>query len=290
MAGFLTDLFQHQFLQNALWAALLASVACGMIGSFVVVRRISYIAGGIAHCVLGGMGAALYLHKVHGLTWLHPLHGAVIAALLATLIIGMVTLRSKERADTIIGAVWAVGMALGVLFISMTPGYAEDLMSYLFGNILFVSATDLWLLLALDVVVVVLGILFYNQLVAICFDEEFARLRGVRVELHYLLLLTLTALTVVLLTTVVGIILVIALLTLPAATAGRFTRNLWQMIAAAMVLSALFCVGGLWASYEPNLPAGAVIIVIAGLVYLIAALGRGMLQRMRREGREVKSG
>jgi zinc transport system permease protein len=290
VAGFLTDLLQHQFLQNALWASLLASVACGMIGSFVVVRRITYVAGGIAHCVLGGMGAALYLHKVHSVTWLHPLHGAVIAALLAALIIGVVTLRSKERADTIIGAVWAIGMALGILFISMTPGYTEDLMSYLFGNILFVSATDLWLLLALDAVVVVLGILFYNQLVAICFDEEFARLRGVRVELHYLLLLTLTALTVVLLTTVVGIILVIALLTLPAATAGRFTRNLWQMIAAAMILSTLFCVTGLWVSYEPNLPAGAVIIVIAGLAYFIAALGRGMLHRMRRERREVKGG
>ena len=290
MAGFLTDLTRHAFLQNALWASLLASVACGMIGSFVVVRHISYVAGGIAHCVLGGMGAALYLQKVHGVMWLHPLHGAVVAALLAALVIGLVTLRSRERADTVIGALWAIGMAVGVLFISMTPGYAEDLMSYLFGNILFVSTGDIWLLLGLDVVVVVLGFLFYNQLVAICFDEEFARLRGVKVELHYLLLLTLTALTVVLLTTVVGIILVIALLTLPAATAGRFTRNLWQMIAAAMVLSALFCVGGLWISYQPSLPAGAVIIVIAGIVYLIAALGRGMLQRMRREGREVKGG
>jgi zinc transport system permease protein len=283
MAGFLSDLTRHAFLQNALWASLLASVACGMIGSFVVVRQISYVAGGIAHCVLGGMGAALYLNKVHGLLWLHPLHGAVVAALLAALIIGVVTLRSRERADTIIGALWAVGMAVGVLFISLTPGYAEDLMSYLFGNILFVSASDLWLLLALDLVVVVLGFLFYNQLVAVCFDEEFARLRGVKVELHYLLLLTLTALTVVLLTTVVGIILVIALLTLPAATAGRFTKNLWQMIVAATVLCALFCVGGLWISYAPSLPAGAVIIVIAGAVYLIAALTRGMLRRLRRE-------
>jgi zinc transport system permease protein len=229
------------------------------------------------------MGAALYLNKVHGLVWLQPLHGAVVAALLAALIIGVVTLRSRERADTIIGALWAIGMALGVLFISLTPGYAEDLMSYLFGNILFVSSTDLLLLLILDLVVVALGVLFYNQLVAICFDEEFARLRGVRVELHYLLLLALTALTVVLLTTVVGIILVIALLTLPAATAGRFTRNLWQMIVAATVLCALFCVSGLWISYAPSLPAGAVIIVIAGAVYLIAALGRGMLRRLRRE-------
>jgi zinc transport system permease protein len=290
MAGFLSDLARHSFLQNALWASLLASVACGMIGSFVVVRNISYVAGGIAHCVLGGMGAALYLNKVHGLLWLHPLHGAVVAALLAALIIGLVTLKSRERADTIIGALWAVGMALGVLFISLTPGYAEDLMSYLFGNILFVSVSDLWLLSALDLVVVVLGFLFYNQLVAVCFDEEFARLRGVRVELHYLLLLALTALTVVLLTTVVGIILVIALLTLPAAAAGRFTRSLWQMIVAATLLCALFCVGGLWISYAPSLPAGAVIIVIAGAVYLIVATGSGMLRRLKREGPEVQGG
>jgi zinc transport system permease protein len=290
MAGFLSDLARHSFLQNALWASLLASVACGMIGSFVVVRNISYVAGGIAHCVLGGMGAALYLHKVHGLMWLHPLHGAVAAALLAALIIGLVTLKSRERADTIIGALWAVGMAVGVLFISMTPGYAEDLMSYLFGNILFVSSADLWLLLVLDLVVVLLVVMFYNQLVAICFDEEFARLRGVKVELHYLLLLTLTALTVVLLTTVVGIILVIALLTLPAAIAGRFTRNLWQMIVAAILLCALFCVGGLWISYAPSLPAGAVIIVIAGAIYLIAALTSGMLKRLKPEGPEVHGG
>jgi len=282
MAGFLSDLAHHAFLQNALWAALLASVACGMVGSFVVVRRITYIAGGIAHSVLGGMGAALYLKATCGPAWLHPLHGAVAAALAAALVIGLVSLHARERSDTVIGAVWAIGMALGVLFIARTPGYDQDLLSYLFGNILFVSGDDLWLLAALDTVVLMGGILFYNQLVAISFDAEFARLRGVRVDLHYLLLLCLTALTVVLLTTVVGVILVIALLTLPAATAARFTRSLWQMMAVAAGLSALVSVGGLAISYGPELPAGATIILLAGLVYLVTVAGHGLVRRVRR--------
>ncbi|MBN2493381.1 MAG: metal ABC transporter permease [Deltaproteobacteria bacterium] len=281
-AGFLSGLQQHAFLQNALWASLLSSVACGTIGSFVVVRRISYIAGGIAHCVLGGMGAAQYLRAVCGLSWLHPLHGAVAASLLAAVVIGLVSLYAREREDTVIGAVWAIGMAVGVLFISSTPGYDEDLMSYLFGNILFVSGEDLWLLAVLDAVILLGGGLFFNQFMGICFDEEFARLRGVRVDLFYLGLLCLTALTVVLLTTVVGVVMVIALLTLPAATAGHFTRSLTRMMLLAVAFSAIYGVGGLALSYGPGLPAGATIIVLAGAGYLLAAVGRGLLGRLGR--------
>jgi zinc transport system permease protein len=275
MLAFLNDLGQHAFLQHALLAALLASVACGVVGTFVVVRRITYIAGGIAHTVLGGMGAAMYL-SVHTELHIHPLHGAIVAALAAALIIGLVTMRSNERADTVIGALWAIGMAAGVLFISQTPGYSEDLMSYLFGNILFVSQDDLWYLVTLDAIVLSTSLLLYNRFVAICFDEEFARLRGVRVELVYVLLLFLVALTVVLLTTVVGIILVIALLTLPAATAGRLTQSLWRMMAVACLVSALVSVGGLVVSYEPDLPAGATIIVLAAFVYLVVAVARAL--------------
>ena len=282
MAEFLTDLQKHAFLQYALWAALLASVSCGTVGTFVVVRRISFIAGGIAHCVLGGMGAARYLRVVHHWTWLHPLHGAVAAALVAALIIGLVSLRAREREDTIIGALWAIGMAVGILFITRTPGYNEDLMSYLFGNILFVTSRDLWLLAVLDGVILLCGALFYNRFVAICFDEEFARLRGVRVDLYYLLLLGLTALTVVLLTTVVGIVMVIALLTLPSATAGRFSSTLLRMILFSTLLCALLSVLGLAVSYGPDLPAGAVIIVITGAAYLVVTVGGGLLRRIRR--------
>jgi zinc transport system permease protein len=269
---FLDAAAHYAFVQYALLAGVLAGVACGIVGTYVVVRRITYLAGGISHCVLGGIGAALYFQRVHGWHWLTPLLGAIIAALAAAMIIGLVSLRAKQREDTVIGALWAVGMAVGVLFIARTPGYSQDLMSYLFGNILMVSPGDLWLMAALDALVVVLGLVFYNQFLAVCFDEEFARVRGMRVEFYYLLLLGLTALTVVLLVTVVGIILVIALLTLPVAVAGHFARRLWQMMALATVFSILFTTAGLAISYKPDLPAGATIIVLAGAVYLVVVV------------------
>jgi zinc transport system permease protein len=276
---FVTDLQRHAFLQYALLAGVLASVACGVVGSYVVARRITYIAGGIAHCVLAGMGAARYLAVVHGWTWLHPLHGATVAAVVAAFIIGIVSLRAREREDTVISALWAVGMAVGVLFISRTPGYSQDLMSYLFGNILLVGRGDLWLILILDVVVVGVSVLFYGRFLAVCYDEEFARLRGVRVEAYYLLLLVLAALTVVVLVTVVGIVLVIALLTLPVAVAGHFVRRLWHMMLLATLLSLLFTTAGLAVSYGPDLPAGATTIVLAGAAYLLVSAGAALRRR-----------
>ncbi len=268
MAEFLTDLQQQSFLQYALLTGALASIACGIIGSYVVTRRITYIAGGIAHSVLAGMGAARYCETVYRWEWLHPLYGAVASALIAAIIVGLVSLRARQREDTIIGAVWAIGMAVGILFIFRTPGYNEDLMSYLFGNILMVSPDDLWLIAGLDALVVAVGIVFYRQLLAVCFDEEFARLRGIRVEFYYLLLLCLTALTVVLLVSVVGIVMVIALLTLPVAAAGQFSRRLWHMMVISTALTVVLTAAGLAISYGPNLPAGATTIVLAGMVYL----------------------
>jgi zinc transport system permease protein len=280
---------EHSFLRLALAAGLLASIACGVVGSFVVARRLSYIAGGIAHAILGGMGAARYLQVVHGWSWLHPLHGAVFAALAAALIIGIVTLRSREREDTVISALWAVGMAAGVLFIARTPGYGVDLMSYLFGNILMVAPGDLWFIAALDVIVVGASLLCYRQLLAVCFDEEFARLRGLRVEAYTLLLLCLTALTVVLLVTVVGLILVIALLTLPVAIAGKFTRCLWQVMALATVLNVVFIAAGLAVGYGANLPPGATTVLLAGAGYLLVAGGVALTsQAHRRRLREQR--
>jgi len=251
---------------------LLASVACGVIGSYVVTRRITYIAGSIAHSVLAGLGAARYCQVVFHWNWINPLYGAVLAALIAAIVIGLVSLHAKQREDTVIGAVWAVGMAVGILFIFKTPGYSENLMSYLFGNILMVSSGDLWLVAGLDLLIVVVGILFYNQLLAVCFDEEFARLRGVRVELYYLMLLCLTALTVVLLVTVVGIVMVIALLTIPVAVASQFTRRLWTLMIYSILCTAVFTTLGLAASYGPDLPAGATTIVLAGAVYLVVVI------------------
>lgn len=282
MNTFLSDLPRYPFLQYALLTGILASVACGIIGSYVVTKRITYIAGSIAHTVLGGLGAARYCQVVCGWEWFNPFYGAILAALASALIIGIVSMRAKQREDTVIGSLWAIGMAAGILFIYRTPGYNEDLMSYLFGSILMVSPQDLWMIVCLDVLVVTAGVLFYNRFLALCFDEEFARLRGVNVELFYLLLLCLTALTVVLLVSVVGIVMVIALLTLPAAVAGELTKKLWHMMVLSTVLTVLFTSAGLAVSYGPDLPAGATTIIIAGAVYLFVAGGL-RIHRLRRK-------
>ncbi len=282
MAEFLRAVAEHSFLRYALAAGLLSSIACGVIGSYVAARRITYIAGGIAHCVLGGLGAAKYCQVVLGWEWMDPLFGAVIAALVAAFIIGFVSLRWQESEDTVISAVWALGMAAGLLFIWGTPGYSENLMSYLFGNILMVGGRDLWLLGLLDAVVVGVGILLYHQLLAVCFDEEFARLRGLRVEAYYILLLCLTALTVVLLTMVVGLVMVIALLTLPVAIAGRFSKSLWQVMILAGGITAILTTLGLGISYNADLPSGATTIILAGAAYLLSAGVSTLSARARR--------
>jgi zinc transport system permease protein len=259
----------HSFLRNALVAGLLASIACGVIGTYVVTRRISLIAGSLAHSVLGGMGAAYYLRAVYDWQWLHPLHGAIAAALLSAFIISAVRTYSTEREDTVISALWAVGMAVGIVFIFRTPGYKSDLMTYLFGNIVMADVGALQMLVVLDIIVVSIGLLFYNQLLAVCFDEEFARIRGVNTGFFYTLLLCLTALTIVTLIYVVGIILVIALLTLPVAVAGHFAKKLWQMMLLSALLSAIFTTMGLALSYGPDLPAGATTILLAAGVYVV---------------------
>jgi len=282
VADFLADLQQHAFLQHAVITGILAAIPCGVIGTYVVTRRITYIAGAIAHSVLAGLGAARFCQVTCGWPWLHPLYGAVAASIVSALIIGLVSLYARQREDTVIGAVWAIGMALGILFIFKTPGYNEDLMSYLFGNILMVSSDDLQLILGLDILVLVFSLLFYNKLLAVCFDDEFARLRGVRVDLYYLLLLCLTALTVVLLVTVVGVVMVIALLTLPVAVASHFSNRLWLTMAVSAGLTILFTISGLALSYGPDLPAGATTIVLAGGVYLVVAAADAV--RVRKNG------
>jgi zinc transport system permease protein len=282
--NFFSDLAREPLLQAAVAAGGLSSVACGAVGTFVVVRRISYVAAGISHSILGGMGAAIYLSSVCGLKWATPLTGAVVAALLSAAIIGIASLRFKQREDTVISALWAIGMAAGVIFIAKSPGYQQNLMSYLFGDILLVPRGELWLIAALDAVVLILTGLFYKQLLAVCFDEEFARSRGVNVQAYYLLLLGLTALTVVLLVTVVGTVLTIALLTLPVAVAAVLARRLWHVMAAAIVLSLLLTTSGLALSYAPELPSGAVIIILAGAVYLVVLAGQSLLGRARIKG------
>lgn len=263
MVDFIAALTQHSFLQYALLGGLLASIGCGVVGSYVVVKRIGYMAGGISHSVLGGMGIAFFFG-------FSPVGGALVAAIVSALLIGWIRLAWREQEDTLIGAVWAVGMAIGVIFISQTPGYSVNLMSYLFGNILMVQPQDIGLMALLDLLVIVTVVLFYRQFMAVSFDEEFARLRGVPVTFFYLLLLCMVAVTVVLLIQVVGLILVIALLTLPAAIASHYVKSLGKMMLLATLLGGLFTSLGLALSYKPDLPAGATIILLAGVVYILS--------------------
>ncbi len=271
---FVSSLMQHKFLQYALMGGIMASIGCGVVGSYVVVKRIGFLAGGIAHAVLGGMGAAFFFG-------VEPIHGALLAAIVVALLIGWITLNWRQQEETSIGAMWAVGMAIGILFISQTPGYQSDLMTYLFGNILLITARDLWLMAVMDVVLLVTVTLFYRQFLIVAFDEEFARLRGIPVVFFHLLLLCLVAISVVLLIRVVGLILVIALLTLPAAIAMQYVHTVGRMMALATALGVLFCTTGLAVSYQPDVPAGATIILVAGAAYLLSMLFHNYRQRIK---------
>ncbi len=284
----MTDFFQAlldpdaAFLRHALFAGLIASFTFGIVGSYVVARRISYIAAAIAHSVLGGIGAAIYFQRSYDLPWLTPTIGALAAALLSALIIGIVSLTAKEREDTIIGTIWAAGMAIGLLFIHYTPGPAVNLESYIFGNILFTTRADLIITAVLGLSVILISLLFYNKLLAVCFDEEFARLRGVNASFYYLLLLCLVGICVVLLVQLTGIILAIALIVLPAATASRLTSRLSKVMVIAVALSMLCTTGGLAISYSSQTPTGPVVVLIAAGLYILSlpfTIGRARLRK-----------
>ena len=274
MLDFYQALSQHAFLQTAVLAAVLASIGCGMIGTYVVVKRIAFIAGGIAHAVLGGMGAAVY----YGFD---PLSGAVVAALVAALIIGWVHLYWQAREDTLISALWAIGMAIGMLYLARTPGDQVDLIGYLFGNILLVPTSSLYLMGAADVLLFTLVGLYRYSFLAVVFDTETARLRGVPVTFFYLLLLVMIALTVVLLIQVVGLILVLALLTLPAAIAGQYVHSLGRMMIFATLLGMVISHLGLVFSYAPDSPPGPSIVLIAAALYLLSSLLSGYWMKRR---------
>ena len=262
---FFSALAQFEFLQYALIAGVLASISCGILGVYVLTKQMSFLAGGIAHAVLGGMGAAIFYD-------FNPFYGALLSAIIAALLIGVISLYYKEQEDTLINAVWAIGMSTGLLFIAAKDGYTIDLNAYLFGNILIIGQSDLILMAALDAILVFIVVLFYHPFLAMAFDEEFARIRGLPTTFLYLLLLILVAISVVLLIRIVGLILVIALLTLPAAIAQQFSVHLGKMMVIAIILGIFFTNTGVAISYQPNLPAGAVIILLTGLSYLLSTL------------------
>lgn len=276
MIRFFQDMAVNPLLVTGLLGGFLASLACGAIGPYVITRRIVFLSGAVAHTIIGGVGAVIFLRFrfPSALEGLQPLHGAIIAAMLAAVLIALVQHYARERLDTLIGALWAIGMAVGLLLIKYTPGYHVELFSYLFGNIAVVSWDDVQLIAGLDLIILVALLLFHKRLLAVCLDEEYAQLQGVHVLGTNIVLLSLVALTTVALIRVVGLILVIALLSLPAATAAHFTRSMPRMIALSVILSVLLTTVPRVAVYGTRLSPESAIILSAGAVYLLALIVR----------------
>jgi zinc transport system permease protein len=297
MPSFFEALQMNPLLLAAFLAGLASSIVSGIIGSYVVVKRIVFIGGSISHAVLSGIGFCIWLERVQGVTWISPLYGALATAILSALIMGWIHLNYRQREDSVIAAIWSIGMALGILFISQTPGFNVELTNFLIGNILWVSKTDLYILAGLDLGVILITLCLHKRFLAICFDEEQARLQGLPVQTLYLLLLVLIAISIVLLIQVVGIVLVMTMLTIPAAIANLVTTRLSRMMVLAILISSIFCFSGNAMSYYLDWPTGATIALIAGLAYVFSlaiswngsikrALGRNPKPDAEREGFE----
>ncbi|MDR0580329.1 MAG: metal ABC transporter permease [Campylobacteraceae bacterium] len=256
------EALSFQFMQNALIAGVLVSIACGIVGSLVVINRMGFIAGGIAHGAYGGLGLALFLG-------VSPLLGALGFSVALSALIAFLTYTNKERADAVIGAIWAFGMAVGIIFADMSKSYNTDLTSFLFGAILSVSNSDLWLMGAICVLIALFAAGFYKEFLAVSFDMEFAKLQGLNTKLFYTVLLIMTALCIVACIRAVGLILVIALLSIPPYIAEKFCVKLSQMMVLSAVLSVIFTLTGLALSYMFDLTSGASIILVASFAFFI---------------------
>ncbi len=256
------EALQFEFMRNALMAGLLTSIICGIMGTLVVVNRIVFLSGGIAHAAYGGIGLAFYMG------WPYYV-GTLGFSLSAAMVMAGVTIKARHRADTIIGVLWAVGMAVGIILIDLTPGYNVDLMSYLFGSILTVPHRDLWMMLVMGLIILAMVSIYYTDLLALSYDEEFARVRGVPVTALYFMLIAMLAVTVVMVIQVVGLILVIALLTIPPFIMEGYARSMLTMMIGSSFLGALFTVAGLWIAYTFDLTSGASIILVAGLFFFL---------------------
>lgn len=264
---FWRELFANPLLARALVVGLISSILSGVLGTYVVAKRLGSLSGSISHVILAGLGGSLYCQRVLGWSFASPLLGAFISALIAAIAIGSISLYYGENQEGLITAFWPLGMAIGFLFIHQTPGSNLELNNYLFGNILWASSRDINILLALDTLVLALVGLCFKQLLAICFDEEMARLQGVRTRGLYLLLLGLIAAGIVVMTYIVGTILVLTLLTLPPLIATRWANSMFGMMVLATALSALFCTLGLYLSFTLDLPTGALISLTAGCAH-----------------------
>lgn len=258
--GTLIELFSYDFFMHAFWASLFAAISCGIVGTYIVSRRIVFVSGGITHASFGGIGIGYFLG------W-NPLVGAAIFAVLSGLGIQLFTQKAKVREDSSIAIWWSLGMAIGIIFIYLTPGYAPNLMSYLFGSVLTVSVTELWLMGALSLALILFFILFYRLILYVAFDEEFAKTTGLPVNLINYLLISLIAITIVLNIRVVGIILILSLLTLPQATANLFTRDFKRMMPLSVLFAFIGSFVGLLFSFYVDIPSGASIIFTLVLLF-----------------------
>lgn len=259
------EFLQYGFMQNAFIAAVLVSIDCGLVGTYVVVKKIVSISGGISHAAFGGIGLGY-------LVGINPIFAAVPFSILSAISIGLINKKIRVSEDTAIGILWTTGMALGVIFINLSPGFAPDLFSYLFGSILTVPDSDLILMFILDLIIVATVFLFNREFLAISFDEEFSKTIGIKVESLYLLLLCLVALSVVVLIKVVGVILVIALLSIPAAISTQYTNSINKVMVFSVILEIILNLTGLWLSYIFNLASGATIVIVLGIAFIISSL------------------
>ena len=265
------DALNYEFIQNAIIAGLLVSFASGIIGSLIVVNRMVFLAGGIAHTSYGGIGLAVYFG--------FPIFlGASLFAVSAALLMAYVTLNERDRIDTFIGLIWAVGMAIGIILIDLTPGYNVDLMSYLFGSILAVSNDDIYIMSGLLGVIIFVITFWYREILAVSYDSEYASLRGINIKLFYTIILVLSALTVVVAIKVVGLILVIALLTIPIYIAEKLSNSLASMMFVSGILSSIFTLIGLWLSYNYDLTSGASIIMVSAISLGIFMIGNKLVK------------
>ncbi|MGC8770391.1 MAG: metal ABC transporter permease [Brevinematia bacterium] len=270
---FIKEIFSQNisFIRNAVIASFLSSILFGIIGSIVSVKRIAGLAGAISHAVLGGIGIALFLSVNKIIPLFPPIIGAIIFAVITAIIIGIISIKAKQKEDTVINALWAIGMSIGIVFIAKTPEYVDP-MSYLFGNILLISNLNLFLIFFMDIVLIILTLRYYKQIQAITFDEEFAMIRGINTKAMFIFLLIIVAISIVLLQTFVGIVMVIAMLTIPVGVASYFSKNLFSLIVLSTIFSFVFSILGLVISWILDLPAGAVIVIFAGIIYIFASL------------------
>lgn len=258
-------LFEYEFIRNAIAAAFLMSVSCGLIGTYIVSRRMVFISGGITHASFGGVGISYYFG------W-SPMAGAAVFALLAAVTTENLTRKKLIRNDSLIAVMWSLGMAIGIIFIYLTPGYSPNLMSFLFGSIITVTLTDLLFMSALTLVVSLVFILFFNVILFVSFDEQFARTRGIPVMIVNYALIILVALTIVLSIRIAGIILVLSLLTIPQNTANLFTHSFGKIMRWSVVIGFAGAITGLLASYSLDIPSGATIIFTLVIMYLAGRL------------------